>query len=330
MRDNGRFWGARRRAGAALLGGTLLAAITGCGQQVPNAPGERTAQTAAAFQAAASIQGAFFPLAIDNRWHLTGTDSIWVVMDDGSPSGLMAFDNDVTRTIIGTETLEGRDYTVQEETLVQDEAGVGPDVTVSWIRYRQDGSGLYEADVDPYEPPTLDVTSASARVRVAAAEATGPPRLRLPARFSPAQAAAFQAAYEQLLARAAVIQTVLRTGNAASSGPAGGPLPHEITRLAYPLHPGAEWAIRTDPFFASTVEAVESVGLPAGRFSAYRIRIDSEFFGPNDRVHLWMGRSGQLRFRYHLEGAATDPDGNEIGVLVADHDEVLDEVSLVK
>jgi hypothetical protein len=128
------------------------------------------------------------------------------------------------------------------------------------------------------------------------------------------------------LARAALHGASLA---AAGSGTGAGPFPDELTRLDYPLHPGAKWVLRTDPYFTGTVERVELVDLPAGRFQAYRIRLGSDLFGPNDRVLLYWGRSGELGHSFHLEIVATDENGNPIGNQVADETEQLRALHLV-
>jgi hypothetical protein len=197
-------------------------------------------------------------------------------------------------------------------------ANPGGSTYTTWIRYRQDADGLYESDVTG--PPASGVTVAAASTR---------PSIAFPASIrehaTVAQTAAYERAWEGLQRKiAAVRQAVadpLRVADVA---------PGEIIRLDYPLHPGASWTVREDPLFTSTVERLERLDLPAGSFNAYRIRIGSQFFGPEDTVHLWMGRSGLLQFRYRLVEPATDENGNVIGELVVTHDEVVDAVSLVK
>jgi hypothetical protein len=108
------------------------------------------------------------------------------------------------------------------------------------------------------------------------------------------------------------------TGAALAARSRGGVLDHEITRLAYPLHPGAHWVIRADPRFESTVMSLGPIDEPAGRFAGARIRVDSDVFGPRDRVELRYGRDGVLGLSAHLEGVATDESGNVIGIMVAE------------
>ena len=102
----------------------------------------------------------------------------------------------------------------------------------------------------------------------------------------------------------------------------------EITRLEYPLHPGAQWVIRADPRFESIVEGAEVLDLAVGHVPGWRIRIESVLFGPDDRVHIWYGRGGFLKLEAYFEGIATDPGGNRLGRLISEESEVLTEVSL--
>jgi hypothetical protein len=239
----------------------------------------------------------------------------------GPPFVELSIHTDITREMTGTETISGREYTLLRETLTSTSpANPGGSTYTTWIRYRQDADGLYESDVTG--PP-------ASGAGVAAAAASTRPSVAFPASIrehaTVAQTAAYERAWEGLQRKiAAVRQAVadpLRVADVA---------PGEIIRLDYPLHPGASWTVREDPLFTSTVERLERLDLPAGSFNAYRIRIGSQFFGPEDTVHLWMGRSGLLQFRYRLVEPATDENGNVIGELVVTHDEVVDAVSLVK
>ena len=107
------------------------------------------------------------------------------------------------------------------------------------------------------------------------------------------------------------------------------PADGEIVRLAYPLHTGQRWIIRADPRFTAVVEGVDALRLPAGRFVAYRIRIDSVLFGPSDRVRVWYGREGFLQLDAHLVGEGTDENGDPIGTVVSEDHEALDDIALV-
>ncbi|UCH83380.1 MAG: hypothetical protein JSW50_13115, partial [Candidatus Latescibacterota bacterium] len=100
---------------------------------------------------------------------------------------------------------------------------------------------------------------------------------------------------------------------AAFSGRPGGVFPEEIARLSYPLHPGAVYPVRTEPFGVdAAVDGIEVLDLPAGRFHGYRIRIISELLDPDDQVVLWYGRCGELGSLIHLETIAMDVETGEM------------------
>jgi hypothetical protein len=96
----------------------------------------------------------------------------------------------------------------------------------------------------------------------------------------------------------------------------------EIQTLAYPMHVGSTWAIRGAPLFRATVETHEKFR----GFSAWRVRIDSEFLQQDDYVHVWYSRCGELGHRFHFENEATSPEGIRIGRLVSD--EIVDLIDL--
>jgi hypothetical protein len=310
-----------------------LALLSGCGRQTPLAPDPTNGYALGTEdEMAPAIQGAFFPLTVGNRWHATGEFSVAIVPPQGSPYGELFIHDDITRRLIGTEAVSERSYVVMEEATV--ESNLSPEETqpiVNWIRYRQDVTGLYEADIASSIPPVLEATQPGGVVSSAVQEASGPVTGDVAERLTrsvPAeQASAFASALERVRQKVELI----RYARAALTpgGHGGGLLPGEITRLRYPLRPGASWTIRPDPLFSAFVEGVDALTLPAGNFASYRMRINSEFFGPRDEVHVWVGRSGQLAFRYHVESVATDIDGNEIGEAVIDYDEEVDAVVLI-
>ena len=302
----------------------LVLGSTGCSRTAPNEP---AASMAGAFRSGPALlasphgAGSYFPLQIGNRWHTSVDVHNRITFLDGSTQDTPS-QADIVRVLIGTETIGGASYTVEQDSTHEQTPSEDLGSFVSWIRYRQDGAGLYEADVDPNTPPVLDggiVARAAAHV-----DARG-----LPSRFASAltenQRAAFAAAWDKLEQRAAAIRSLRLAAKPA------GVLPGEITRLAYPLHPGQEWVIRSDPDFMFTgeVEANEVVQVPAGSFPSSRIRILFAFLGSNDRVHVWFSRSGMVAFRYHIESVATDVDGNIVGTVAFDYDESLQEYALV-
>src|SRR5688572_7112163 len=86
-----------------------------------------------------SANGGFYPLAVGNRWHLS---RIFTLDYHGYGADTIRTSKD--RVNIGTETVAGRTYFVEEETATQDSRP--GEVFRSWSRYRQDQSGLYYRD----------------------------------------------------------------------------------------------------------------------------------------------------------------------------------------
>jgi hypothetical protein len=322
-----------------LLFAGLSLFVNGCGRPAPVAPQPAEAQSSGnALESGRFPDGGFFPLAVGNRWHSVSADTIRIdPIGNGPPLAEFTITSDITRVLIGTETLFGRSYFVQEETASSSGALIGRTASAfsTWTRYRQDRSGLYEADVDVSRPPTLD--DGPCRRSQSTAAVPGVDRARsLPAslvsRLPAAQRSAFSAAWDRLQERETIIRTSLLAGSGAGPGRGQrrGPLGGEIVRLKYPLHSGATWVIRADPLFSSTVDDHEVLALTCGRFSSYDIRIDSDLIQAGEFVRLWFGRSGQLAFRYRLVALVVDSEGNEIGTLVDDHGEVLRDFTLVK
>jgi len=323
-------------AGLFLCG--VLFCLSGCGRPAPVAPELAEAQSSsAALESDRFLEGGFFPLAVGNRWHSISADTIRIdPIGNGPPLAEFTITSDISRVLIGTETLFGRSYFVQEETASPSGALIGRAGSAfsAWTRYRQDRSGLYEADVNVSTPPTLDGDCRVPRSKVIV---PGVDKARsLPAslvgRLPAAQRSAFAAAWDRLQEREGIIRTSLGAapGTGAGRGRRRGPLEGEIVRLKYPLHSGTTWVIRPDPLFSSTVDEHEVLALPAGRFPSYDIRIDSDLIEAGEFVRLWFGRSGQLAFRFRLVALAVDSQGNEIGTIVDDHGEVLRDFTLVK
>jgi len=128
----------------------------------------------------------------------------------------------------------------------------------------------------------------------------------------------------------AIRTAVLHGVRSGVIGVSSGPLSGEIALLRYPLAPSKTWHVREDPLFVYTVEGQESLDLPAGSFTGWRIRIDSDLFGPDVLAHVWYGRDGLLQLQAHVVGQITDENGNVIGTIVSDQVQSLSEISLVK
>jgi len=130
--------------------------------------------------------------------------------------------------------------------------------------------------------------------------------------------------------QAALRTAALHGARSAGIGAIAEALSGEITLLRYPLAVSKSWHVREDPLFVYTVEGQETIDLPAGRFSGWRIRIDSELFGPDVAAHVWYGHDGLLRLELQAAGEITDDTGAVIGTMVSDQIQALSEISLVK
>jgi len=267
----------------------------------------------------------YFPLEQGNRWHTVGQGHFVTRDLSGALVSEVVVHDDYVRTIDGTEERFGRTYTLLRDDL-SETIETTTDESTFWTRYRQDGSGLYEADVDVTIPPGGEppAVMASATPRAALID-------RLVRDVPDRNRASYRASWERLHARVVLIRRAAR-GLAATRKldrtSNRGAAENELTRLLYPLHKGQEWQVRPDPIFNSEVEASEHLSLPAGQFPSSRVRIDSILFGPQDRVHFWMSRSGQLAFEYHVETDATDVNGNVIGRTTFDYREELQDFDL--
>ena len=329
-----------RWAGRAILMGLAFSLVllgAGCGtlDQGPDTPAGETIEESglAAGQeprtpdGGASIPGGFYPLTIGNTWVYAG--EITITIDGGSPS--------VTPTrevysLIGTEERFGREYMLEKRFNIDED---GDTLSPLWFRQRQDRAGLYTADIAGSEPPLYEYRGARRPGAVVErwSERSGRIWREIETGTEPGTREAYRKAWEDLCLKLSVIEAA--TGGAARfgsvfRGPPGGVFPEEITRLKYPLHPSQHWTIRDDPFFAfSTVEAHEVLDLPPGRMNGYRIRIDSDLYGPNDRVHIWYGRDGYLGASARLELEVRDHAGNPIGLMVFEEQTFLESLDLV-
>lgn len=317
----------RIAVGCAL--GALVVVATACQRQVPTAPVTPNAYMSGRPSATGPAPaGAFFPLTIGDRWHSISNDRVLIEpVGGGPPTDEFTIHNDISRELIGTEALLGRQYVVEAQTTIQTSPlDPQPETFLEWIRSRQDGTGLYEADVAVTTPPILNGAAGgtgSLRSGIATRGLPRPLPASLAARIPAEQRSSYEAAWSRLRSRVDLARSV--------SGSIGGALDSELTRLQYPLHPGATWAIRTTPFLAlATVEGTDALDLPAGRFPSYRIRLDNDAFGPEASVKVWYGRSGQLQMRFHLVSSVTDENGNVIARMVDDSTEILEDLALVK
>lgn len=272
--------------------------------------------------AAASQNGnAFYPLDLGNHWGYQHEISLYIVPTGGPPGPVSSVSDRHERDLVCVEQRNGNDYMVER-------TSYGGSL-FSWVRYRQDGAGLYEADVSIGDPPVCASVSGH-RIfdsdEPAALSGQGAWTALAATLHDPVRQAAYRAAWDRIQARADAVRRALEPGPAQTA--AGGVQTDEITRLQYPLHRGAHWVIRASPLFESIVEGNDALDLAVGHVPAWRIRIDSALVGPDDRVHFWFSRNGFLKLAFHFEGIATDPSGTIIGVVIDDETETLDELSL--
>jgi hypothetical protein len=257
---------------------------------------------------------AFYPLVLGNRWHYARTYDVRV--EDSTAPRESHFVSTIERELMCETPLGPRSYTAERSLEV-----LSHETYTSWVYYRQDRFGLYEAD-DPTPPPCAappppEETGPGLRARPLSSIAE---RGRLP------EDADVQAAVLSQEQRLALIRYSL--GLPAPSMRRPRPAVGEIVRLAYPMHTGQRWIIRAEPRFTSHVEGVDALHLPAGHFVAYRIRIESELFGPNDSVLVWYGREGFLRLDAHIEEIEGRDESGHFRVVTTDDHEVLDGIAL--
>jgi hypothetical protein len=285
----------------------------------------------------------FFPLDIGNRWTyqtqyftLVISDSCDILTDSVTVCagwGSIGWGGE-RRELIGTEELFGREYMIEQWTSWPQIIWDG-DTARSWIRYRQDRAGLYEADVPLGQRPGTVGTLAAVDH-----ESVRPPGQRLSAdlekngaHLTPAQAAAYDVAMERIqrkLEVVAVAQAWHGHSPRSFGGRRGGALDSELARLKYPLHPGQNWTIRQDPLFTSQVIGHDVLELPAGKLGGWRIQIESGLFDPDDRVYIWYGRAGFLRLSVSLQSVAVDEWGNRIGTAFYQESSELESFELVR
>lgn len=315
----------------------LAAIISGCATPLdsPTAPSISSDRLAGLNRSAGSEswsggtgfrwKGGFYPLQLGNHWLYRKQLIIAVIPNEGDVPPPFELNSAIDRELICVERRDERDYVV-EQAEEQD-----PYQTYrSWIRFRQDRTGLYEADVSIRDLPSCvvaKVSTSSGRRGVTLADLARRMDELIPV-GPPARQAAFRAAAQRLRERLAIVDAALSrmTGASSQTTGLGNSGPGELTRLRYPLHPGARWIIRDEPgaTFVASVEGTDVLDLPPGRLRGYRIRISSELFGPADVVHVWYGRSGYLQLVVHIESDAMDSSGAIYGRVVADQREKLE------
>jgi len=256
----------------------------------------------------------FFPLDSGSVWSYTFESRTISV---GETTGT---DSSVTRgrvftRMLGPVPIGGTPYARSVEATFYPPSSIGENE----IFYRQDATGLYEFDGHP----------------AAAAERTPDPRAsslaaaceaRLARATSSTEREAWTRARTTIETRLAALDAALHAaGPLPATGPQGQP---EIRRLAYPLRIGNRWVLHPDPLFVESVDERDVITVGSRRLPGWRIRIESAFFGPEDRVWLWYSTEGELRFYYHIVAVATDLEGNPIGGFISEWDQRLTDFRL--
>jgi hypothetical protein len=254
------------------------------------------------------------PLAVGNRWDYLVALTTRIVIP-GTPDGIALSEHPWVAEVTGTEVFGGRLYHMQAE---YNPLELGQPLPLRYLfALRQDRSGLYNRDLvyatdagRAGESRADDTSGEAAALRASVASTlAGHP-----------QQAAFERAADALAARIARLRAAALAGRLK---PGGGPGPEEISLLRYPMRAGARWVVRDSPRFTRVVEGRQSLELAAGRFVTWRIRGDSEFFGPSDIVRFWYASEGLVRMLLHTESDATDQQGNVVGRLVWESDQRL-------
>jgi hypothetical protein len=256
----------------------------------------------------------FYPLALGDHWTYdrTLTSRFGYGPDELAESVIRAT---VTREL-NCSIPAGPDLYVSEHTVEQDEAYVFN----SWILYRQDSSGLYEADyLFTDSSPCADPGAAAASKR--APDVFDRAWSAKPVEQTPRSSPEMLAEWNR---QQRVLRSVIEPlGDRLKSAPSFEAALPEIQRLGYPLHGGSQWITRNEPRFTSRVVAHQRVRTPAGVLDAYKILITSDLFGPRDKVFVWYGKVGFIGIISYAEGYFVDENGIFAGWLKTDYREIL-------
>lgn len=253
-----------------------------------------------------------YPLQLGNQWKYEAHVSTEILSGDGGP-----IPAEILRTtkaeIVGSEPQFGRCYVLEEQQVTED---IDPDAVLTQrVYYRQDRSGLYEADIASGapvgQPHPAGLTGSDAVLAELTARAHGD---------------RWAIAYEDLVQRAACARQFREH---RTKPPTGGALDNEITRLDYPLHRGKTWMIRNDDFdLRATVLRRVVLPLPVGRRPAWCMQLESSLFDPDDEVLFYYGRDGYLGSQLSVVADVTDNLGNLIGRLRFNDEEFLEDLAI--
>ena len=310
---------------ASLLVALLLAGTTGCGQHATRATSPDSGTSAPLLPPTLggtqlpglspdlTRGGATYPLAVGNAWDYDIHERVVTT----TPSGETFVYEDhrpFRSSITGTGQVFERDYFFQTEYDPRFEPPIGPTFAL-----RQDGTGLYHQDLfllfgDSARRPGDGGASHMSRP---SGEALGS-SVRAALADSPHRAA-FERAALELTTRL----ESMRLNAANLPEVPGGAASGELTMLDYPLHAGAHWVVRASPRFERTVLRREHLELPVGSVSAWRLRGQSELYGPDDRVWFWYGDDGLVRSLVHARLHVRDDLGRIIGEVFGTWDQKL-------
>ena len=303
-----------------LLAGLVVVSLS-CSTErriaTPLAPSVSSAERALEEAGAASGSArALYPIHLGNHWSWTRElETHYQINQD--PPIVSGFTVDVDQDQVCDEFQDGRVYTIER---ITENSDLGTYYT--WVRVRQDRTGLYEAD-DTSQPACATAPERSSNASRAVADPVEERWNTIAARIPAAQQVAARKIFDRhelITARIRELIGMARPTTLAEP---------ELLRLKYPLRTGSSWTVRGNPLFVETVEGVDALDTVAGTQVGYRIRMDSELFGPDDRVWFWYGRSGFLQLRAHLEGEGTDPEGHVFNYVTEDS-YTLTELSLIE
>jgi hypothetical protein len=261
------------------------------------------------------ISSGFYPLSLGNRWQLSRVLTLEYMLW-GEPPGPVEVINttyDFEQTCL--EDLFGTKYTIEEQRSQDDQGGSG----VRWIRYRQDATGLYEADVSFSEPPACATVAPSDLSASQRRFGDDDAWTRLIERLPEASRAAARAKSDEIRAR---VEAALGSARGAKAT-----VGFELTRLLYPLTPGQSWYVRSN--LLAEVEAIELLALPVGDVPAHRVRLTWVDFPEDLDILFWWGRCGQLAYFIRSESVVIDETGTPIGTVIVTEEAQVQDINLV-